>query len=428
MSKKVIISASLGNFLEMYSFSLFAIIIPLLSPLFFPLEDSFSALLLNYMIFSVGFLSYPIGALIFGYIGDTYGRKTSLSISVAGMGISTCFIGFLPTYSTVGPISPLLLVLLRMLQGICAGGECIGSGVLIIEYVLKNKPGFFGSLTAASGTLGVFIASLLTSVVLSYPLYSWLWRLLFIISILIGFIGWYLRKSSIDEKSLLKKACIANHHYPIKRIFGCYFMEFLCAVGVGALGTVPFYIIIGFINTYLVTLENITLLDSVNLNLTLVLFCALTLPLAGYIADKIGIVKTMLFSSFFCLILAYPLFKFIYCGSLPVITIIELTFLGASQFYVAPLNAFINRLFPIQLRFTGTSLGYCVGMAVFGGLAPYISLSLIVKTGFKSSPFIYLSCICLIGFISVLIGNRRVLGHSPAYQKVRWEKKIYEEK
>ena len=162
-TKKVIFAASIGNLLEMYSFSLFVMLLPTLTPLFFPSSDPFASLLLAYVIFSVGFLAYPLGALLFGYIGDKHGRRVALSFSIVGMALSTCLIGLLPSYATLGIISPILLACLRLIQGACAGRECMGGGVFIIESISDKNHGFFGSLTAASGTFGALFASLISA-------------------------------------------------------------------------------------------------------------------------------------------------------------------------------------------------------------------------------------------------------------------------
>jgi MFS transporter, MHS family, proline/betaine transporter len=163
IAKRVIFASSIGNLLEMYSFSLFVILLPTLTPIFFPSSDPFAALLSAYMVFSVGFLAYPIGALIFGYIGDRYGRRVALSFSLLGMALSTFCIGLLPSYAILGIISPLFLASLRLVQGICAGGECMRSGIFVIESITSRNPGFFGSLPAASGTFGALFASLISS-------------------------------------------------------------------------------------------------------------------------------------------------------------------------------------------------------------------------------------------------------------------------
>lgn len=406
-TKKVIFAASIGNLLEMYSFSLFVMLLPTLTPIFFPSSDPFAALLLAYVVFSVGFLSYPLGALLFGYIGDKHGRRVALSFSIVGMALSTCLIGLLPSYSTLGIASPILLACLRFVQGVCAGGECMGGGLFIIESISDKNHGFFGSLTAASGTFGALFASLISAFFVSSIMPSWGWRLPFIFSIFIGIIGLYLR-NNLEESPSFKSSAFEPNYNPLRELLSTHLMPFLCAIGIGALGTVPFYLIIGFLNSYLVFLNLITVQDSANLNFTLLLFCVCTMPLAGYVADKMGSATIMRLSALCSLLFSYPFFCMVYAGSFLNIVLAEILFLSISQLFVAPINAFITQLFPVRSRYTGTALGYCMGMALFGGTTPFISLSLINWSGSPALPFVYIMFICLIGYISVRLGKNYI--------------------
>lgn len=405
IAKKIIFAASIGNLLEIYSFSLFTMLLPTLTPIFFPSSDPVAALLSVYVVFSVGFLAYPLGALIFGYIGDKYGRRLALFLSLLGMALSTFFIGFLPPYAIFGIFSPLLLTCLRLIQGICAGGECMGGGVFIIESIPSKYQGFFGSLVSSSATFGALLASIISALFVLSVMPYWAWRIPFITSILISFMGLYLR-GAIDESPSFKSSFSNNNHSPIRELLLHHFTPFLCAIGIGALGTAPFYLIIGFLNSYLVFLKIITIQNSASLNFMLLFFCAFTMPLAGYIADKIGYSRIMILSSIFSFIYAYPFFHIIYNKSFINIMVAEILFLSLSQLFVAPINAFMTQLFTIHSRYTGTAFGYCIGMALFGGTTPYVSLSLINWSGNAILPFVYVMFVCLIGFTSVVVGRK----------------------
>lgn len=249
---------------------------------------------------------------------------------------------------------------------------------------------------------------------------SWAWRLPFIFSIFIGGVGLYLRHT-IEESPSFKNSFSETNDNPIKMLLLHHLGPFLCAVGIGALGTVPFYLVIGFLNSYLVFLNTVTIRDNANLNLILLLFCVFTMPLAGYLADKIGHAKIMSLSALFSLLYAYPFFWIVYTGSLLNIVFAEILFLSLSQLFVAPINAFMTQLFPVRYRYTGTALGYCVGMALFGGTAPYIALSLINWSGSISFPFVYVMFVCLIGLISVIIGKNYFSSQTKEYKLIESE-------
>ena len=404
-TKKVIFVASLGNLLEMYAFSLFVMLLPTLTPLFFPFSNPVAALLLAYGVFSLGFLAAPLGALLFGYIGDKYGRKMALSLSLYGMALSTFFIGLLPSFETLGIIAPLFLSCLCFVQGVCLGGENVGGGVYVIESISDKDHGFFGSLTAASGTLGGLFASVLSVFFVSSLMPAWGWRIPFVLAIFIGILGLYLR-NSLEESPAFKRVSLVPSFNPIRELLSDKLLPFLCAIGIGGLGTVPFYLIIGFLNSYLVLLNLITISDSAHLNFALLLFSVCTMPLAGYLADKIGAANIMYLSALGSIAFAYPFFCMVYAGSFLNIMLAEIIFLGLSQLFVAPINAFVTQLFPPRSRYTGTALGYCIGMALFGGTTPFVSLSLINWSGSHFAPIFYLIFVCLVGMVSVKVGKK----------------------
>jgi MHS family proline/betaine transporter-like MFS transporter len=387
VSKQTIIAAALGNMLEFYNFTLFSLFLPILLPIFFPADSYFASLLLGYLVLAVGFLAYPFGSLLFGYIGDKYGRKTALLLSINLMAIATCLIGIIPPYQQLGYLSPLVLSLCRIVQGICTGGEAIGAGVLVVEHAKRDSNiSFLGSIPAAFGTLGALLASIVVYFLTKYHLAYEYWRYPFIAAFLLGLIGFYFRKAMVEsplfnQKTEKLKEKNRNNDASVSAVFTKTPLSLIAAAAVGALGTVPFYLIIGFLNTYLGDLGIITPEERVTLNLILLTFCVLTFPFAGYIAGKVGYFQSMITSSLTTLIYAYFFFKTIFIGDFSSVLYAELFLLGISQFYVAPINAFISKLFPTSLRYKGAALGYCIGMALFGGTAPYISTWLIKWSG-----------------------------------------------
>lgn len=406
---KTTIAAALGNMLEFYSFTLFSLFLPTLLPLFFPSADYFASLLSGYLVLAVGFFAYPFGSLLFGYIGDQYGRKIALMISISLMAIATCLIGVLPSYEQAGLFSPLALSCCRIIQGVCAGGEAIGAGVLVVEHAKKGaNTCFLGSIPAAFGTMGALQASLIVYFFFKYDLSLEWWRLPFIAALFLGLIGFYFRQT-MAESPLFKKENLTSKKSnisPVWEVFKETPLSLISAAAVGALGTVPFYLVIGFLNIYLGDIGIITSAERVTINMTLLVFCTFTLPLAGYLADKIGYFRLMMTSSLATLVYSYPFFWMVFEGSLRFVFMAELILLGISQLYVAPINAFISKLFPTRLRYKGAALGYCMGMALCGGTAPYISTLLIKTSENNSMPFCYLIFVSLLGMGGILLGRK----------------------
>jgi len=193
--KKVIIASVLGNALELYDFSLYGIFVPLFATLFFPTGNPTVALLASLATFAVGFLTRPLGGILFGYLGDRFGRKNALLISIMLMALPTLIISFLPTYAQIGILAPILLLLCRLLQGLCAGGEYTGASIFIIEHLGKSRRGLAGSLISASGAIGSLIAMLLGAALLQPGLPEWSWRIPFLMGAFLALIGFYIRRS-----------------------------------------------------------------------------------------------------------------------------------------------------------------------------------------------------------------------------------------
>ena len=403
--RKTLLSASIGNMLEFYSFTLFGLFLPVISPLFFPEKDPVASLLYGYIFFAVGFFAYPLGALLFGHIGDRVGRKKALSLAICIMAFPTALIGMLPSYSYLGIFSPILLFICRLLQGICAGGEYNGAGIFIIEHAGKNKEGFSGAFVAAAGTFGAFFATIIGFIFTVPGMPEWAWRIPFFLGSFIGFVGFYIRRELKESPEFLKDNEFSKKISPFVEIVKHHYKAFICAVGIGALGTVPFYMVIGYLNTYFVTIEKINLFEMMALNMGLTFFCAITLPFIGSMADSIGHARIMIISSLVLLCYSFLFFLLLQEKSIFIIAIAEAFLLGLSQGYVAPLNAFVSKLFPVSVRYSGTSLGYCVGMALFGGTTPYISSILIEYTHNPIAPAFYLIFVCLLGIISVSMSS-----------------------
>jgi MHS family proline/betaine transporter-like MFS transporter len=196
----IVVACSLGTILEWYDFSLYAYLVSVLSKVFFPNNDYLTSIMMAYSVFTIGFVVRPLGAILFGHLGDRVGRKKTLMISIILMASTTCLIGLLPTYNQVGLLAPILLISLRVVQGLAIGGEAIGAGSFVIESIGSEKRGLLTSLVWASSGIGILLSAVVvsttTNILTNDELHVWGWRIPFLLGALTGFLGYYLNGSN----------------------------------------------------------------------------------------------------------------------------------------------------------------------------------------------------------------------------------------
>lgn len=397
---KVAVVSVIGNALEMYDFCLYGIFASAIAKAFFSQQDY--ALLLSLATFAVGFVMRPLGGLLFGYLGDRLGRKPALTISIFLMAFSTFVISVLPTHDQIGIIAPYTLVLCRLMQGLSAGGEYNGAGIFLMEHFQKNKKsGFAGSLISASGGIGALFAIFLSSFLLQPYMPSWSWRIAFLIGSLLAFVGFYLRSKIRDTPDFEALSLNKSLKSPLAEIFVKYPLSVLCAIGIGVLqGTFIFYIFV-YENIYLTRVLGFSLGQSTWACSVILITFTLFTPLFGFLSDKIGHVKTMYIGVLCVLLGSYPYFLFLNSQIFSNLILSNLLFGIFIAFFIGPANAFMNQLFPVQVKYTGIAFSYCVGSAIFGGTMPLISTYLIGHTGNKLIPAFYLMMAAFIGLCSL---------------------------
>lgn len=406
-------SVLLGNCLEFYDFTLFAALLPIIAPLLFPSPQILTSFTSGYIFLAIGFLARPVGATLFGYIGDRYSRKTALILAILMMSLSTLSIGLMPTYNSIGAYALLILALCRILQGLSAGGEYSGAGLLLIENVNNKKNQLLsGAVLTASALFGAFIASITSALInLSFfPKESW--RFLFLAGGCVGFIVFALRLNMSNEPSAeIRQTSLKM--VPWILFFRKYKLSLFCTVGFGALMNVPFYLVTGFVNTYFVATGAYTRATLMLINAFVVLFCAIVTVCFGLLSQRIQPLKMMFWASFGMALFSFPFFFLVESGNFLFFVIAELTLILLSQFFVAPAFATMAQLFPYPVRYRGIAVGNCLGIAFLGGSTPYISAKLIQYTSLSWSPACYLCLISLLGLTSVvLVIKTRVEGWS----------------
>jgi MHS family proline/betaine transporter-like MFS transporter len=371
---KIIASTIVGNILEYYDFMLFTFFISILSPLFFPAENSTNALLLGFTVFALGFFARPIGALIFGTLGDKWGRKKTLSLSILLMAIPTALMGLIPTYEQIGLLAPLALVICRVLQGLAAGGEVNGAAIFALEHTPLEKRSFWGSVLTSSAGLGALLATVVGALFTLSVFPEWAWRIPFILGGALGFAGYYIRKQLVETPEF--EAITPLKHLPIKEVLQHAKQPFVKALAVGALINVPFYAIVGYMNPVLHTKGFIEKPEMMLMNTALLVVVLFILPVMGRLGDRLGYQRVMSTSCYALILTSLITFWVFSHGTIETILVAQILFLASAEGYVGPSNGYLNQLFPPQYRYTGVAFASCLGTAICAGTTPLICTSL----------------------------------------------------
>lgn len=394
----------LGNTLEWYDFTMYGYFATVLSAHFFPSESQSVSLIQVYFIFAASYFMRPLGALVFGYIGDKYGRKRSLVSSVMLMAASNIGLAILPTYAQIGIAAPLLLALLRFMQGFAVGGEYSGASIYLIETSPAKRHTFFGSL-AVSSAYGGFLLSSLVGTLLSLifsdtQLSAFGWRFAFAIGGAIALVGYYIRNHLRETEAftrVIKQHTTTPEFNPISYLLKNHWKKLAIATALGMLPAGLGYIIFVYLSSYLEIYTNHTLQEIFVMNSIMMLFVVISIPYFGYLADKIGRHKFMLISSILILLLSLPIFSLV--SSKPLVVMLILGLLNSA--YEANIPAELADIFPTQIRYTGLALSLNLAFGIIGGTAPIIATILVNITNLKISPVFYVLFLSLITSIII---------------------------
>ncbi|HSB44909.1 MAG TPA: MFS transporter [Nitrospira sp.] len=394
--KRTLLAGAIGNVLEWYDFALYGYFAPVFAALFFPSDSPSISLISAFGVFAVGFLARPLGALLFGYWGDTLGRRNALAWSVLFMAIPTCLVGLLPTYATIGVVAPIALTLCRFLQGLSVGGEFTGSATFLVEHAAASQRGYVGSWAGFSAQIGALLGSgvgaLTASSLAEEALRQWGWRIPFVMGGFIAVVGWYLR-TKVPESPAFEAIRQAGNvtASPVRDVFTMQRRAVAKVIGLVWLHGVAFYLLYVYLTTYLVTVTTTPLATVLVLNTSCMTILALLIPVMGAWSDRIGQPPLLIAGAAGIALLSYPCFLWLTSQDLPrmITAQIVLTILVAC--YMGPFFAAVAELFPTSLRYTGLSIGYNIGAALFGGTAPLIATVLIEWSGNSLAPAFYLS-------------------------------------
>ena len=395
-----------GNVMEWYDFSIYGYFATTIGRHFFPAQDAVSSLLAAFGVFAAGFFMRPLGSLLFGHIGDRRGRKLALTASVMLMAIPTFLIGILPTYQQIGVIASIMLVVLRLLQGLSVGGEYTTSSIFLVERSTADRRGFLGSFAPVGSCCGLLLGSAVgaavTTVLDTTSVDSWGWRVPFLIGITVGIVGLFIRRHLIDDSASRGQPRIGS---PIREAFLTERDTIARLIGLGAVGAVSFYLAFVYVTTYLRQIEHIAQSKALDINTISMAVLLLLLVPSGALSDRFGRKPVLLFATGGMFVMAWPLFWMLHHSEFSVILLGQLGFAVLSACFWGTVPATMVELVPARVRCTVLSVGYNAGMAILGGLTPMVAVYTVKRSQYDLSPAFLLMAAAMISFV-VVIGFR----------------------
>jgi MFS family permease len=383
----------IGNALEWYDFTVFGFLTVVIAQLFFPAGNDYASLLLATATFGVAFVMRPIGGIVLGLYADRAGRKAALSLVIALMTLGILLLAIAPPYSAIGIGAPLMIVVGRSLQGFSAGGEFGSSTALLIEAAPFSKRGFYGSWQMASQAaallLGALVGALITRGLSPEALKSWGWRVPFILGLIIGPIGFYIRRHLADSEAFLLAQKTARRA-TLGEVFRTHTRDVLCGLGSVIALTVTIYVLISYLPTFAVNQLKLPYAQSFYAVIVGNLLLTVLSPLTGAWSDRIGRKGLSLWSLVITLVIIYPLFAWLAAEpSVSKLILVQALLSITLSGYYGPFGALIAELFPANVRSTGLSLAYNIAVMVFGGFGPFVVTWLINTTGSPLAPIYY---------------------------------------
>lgn len=401
--RKVIVSGMIGNALEWYDYALYAEFAHIIGKHFFP--NSEIREILTFAVFAAGFFIRPVGAVVFGNIGDRMGRRFALMLGILTMAVPTAAIGLLPSYESIGIAAPLLLVVIRLVQGFSLGGEFSGCITYLVEYSEPGKRGLIGSAAFVSMCIGMLLgngtASLMANIMSEESLVSWGWRIPFVAGLFVGLIGLYIRHH-LSESPLYKaaKAKKTLSSRPLYDTVTSHWKSLLLAIAIYITVTAPFYTATVFIKSFLHNIGYSSFTTIMAGTIILVTMIVI-MPISAAISDKIGRRNILISGSALIAISSYFVFYYIGKGNDNLALISCFWFALIVGFYMGPVPTVLVELFPTRVRFTGVALSYNISAAIFGGTAPMIGTMFVQFTGDQFAIGYYLATLAVITLISL---------------------------
>ncbi|WP_414591713.1 MFS transporter [Ancylobacter sp. G4_0304] len=408
---RALVAGALGNALEWYDFAAYGFLAAIFAQNFFPESDAFVGLIAAFGVFAASFLMRPVGGIVFGHIGDRYGRRQALFISAGMMTFSTVAIGLLPTYATLGALAPVLLLVLRLLQGLSIGGEYTTSAIFLAENARPHRRGFIASFAgcgASGGTLlGSAVAAVTATVMTSDDLAAWGWRVPFLLGILLGGFTLYLRGSAIPEPRRVPAAPDAHDGLPLLLAFRIDGANMLRAAALNLTLGVGFYMLFVYLTTYMQQVDGLEERVSLQINTASMLAVLVLAPVFAALSDRVGRKLVVCAGLVGLVLFSWPLFRLLDAGTPGLALAGQLGFAVLIAAYAGPMPCVLVEMFRPETRCTALSLSYNVALGLAGGTAPMVAVYLVTREQFDMGPAVYLIAVSVVSLVAALTLTER---------------------
>ncbi|MFI8104534.1 MFS transporter [Streptomyces sp. NPDC086023] len=416
--RRIVGASLIGTTIEWYDFFLYGSAAALVfNTLFFPAADPLTGTLIAFVTYAIGFLARPLGGIVFGHFGDRLGRKKLLVISLLLMGGSTFAMGLLPTHATIGSAAPVLLTVLRLVQGFALGGEWGGAVLIVAEHGGDRHRGFWASWPQAGAPGGNLLATgvlaLLAAVQSEEAFLAWGWRIPFLLSGLLVVVGLWIRLSVAESPLFLEAQARAEaaaaegveDRAPVVQVFRKSWREVLTAIGARFGENISYYVLTSFLLVYVTV--HLGLPKSAALNSVLIGSAVhfLTIPAWGALSDRIGRRPVILIGSVGMAVWAFAFFALLDTESFPVIALAVTAGLLLHGAMYGPQAAFVTELFDTRVRYSGASIGSQLASIVAGALAPIIAVELLKDYGSATPVSVYLCLAALVTTLTVVLAR-----------------------
>jgi MFS family permease len=417
-------AAFIGTMIEWYDFYIYATAAALVfGELYFPSSDRFVSTMASFATFAVGFFARPLGGIVFGHLGDRIGRKKALMTTLMMMGAATVGVGLLPEYSKVGMLAPVLLVLLRVVQGIAVGGEWGGAVLMAGEHAPQGRRTFFASFAQLGSPAGLILSLIAFRAVTSMDkadFMSWGWRMPFLASAVLLIVGIVIRLGVNESPEFARmKASNRTAKLPIAEVFSSSWGLVLLCIGANTIGIAGVY----FTNTFMIAYTT----QYVGVTRSLILDCLfavaiiqlLSQPVAAWLAERIGGARFLKLTALLAMISPYPMFVLVQSGSAVQMVIgIAIAVICMASFY-SVIAGFVSGVFPTRVRYSGISLAYQVCGAIAGGLTPLVGTWLAHRyTGQWWPLAVFYTCLAGISLLCIVALDARRASHAEQAESI----------